>query len=123
VFGSSIHDETLYKVRHPPIFCLTRVSRSLPRSSLFPLNASVLSKYLTTFAQTCSEAKAILFERKTFLVIATSAPPHDGSGQAANDLSSTWYGRMSELIKALKHFCAHVCEQFHALNSRRRRME
>jgi len=29
VFGTNIHDETLYKVRHPPTFCLTRVSRFL----------------------------------------------------------------------------------------------
>jgi Ras-related GTP-binding protein A/B len=78
-------------------------------------NAAVLSKHLTTFAQACSATEAILFERTTFLVIATSAPPDEGSGQAASDLSSTRYERTSELIKALKHSCARMREEFHAL--------
>jgi hypothetical protein len=40
VFGSSIHDEALYKVRHPPTFCLTPVSRRLlPPSPPLPLHA------------------------------------------------------------------------------------
>lgn len=40
-------------------------------------NAAVLSKHLTTFAQACSATEVVLFERTTFLVIATSeiAPP------------------------------------------------
>jgi len=45
--------------------------------------------------QACHATEAILFERTTFLVIATSAPPDDGRGQAANDLSSTRYERTS----------------------------
>jgi Ras-related GTP-binding protein A/B len=77
-------------------------------------NAAVLSKHLTTFAQACSATEAILFERTTFLVIATSAPPSDSS-ENANDLSSTRYERTSELIKALKHSCARMREEFHAL--------
>ena len=56
---------------------------------------------------------AILFERTTFLVIATSSPP-DGPEQA-DDLSSTRYERTSELIKALKHSCSRMREEFHAL--------
>jgi Ras-related GTP-binding protein A/B len=76
-------------------------------------NATVLSKHLTTFAQACSATEAILFERTTFLVIATSAPPD--SPDPANDLSSTRYERTSELIKALKHSCARMREEFHAL--------
>jgi Ras-related GTP-binding protein A/B len=76
-------------------------------------NAAVLSKHLTTFAQACSATEAILFERTTFLVIATSAP-RDGPEQAG-DLSSTRYERTSELIKALKHSCARMREEFHAL--------
>jgi Ras-related GTP-binding protein A/B len=82
-------------------------------------NAAVLSKHLTTFAQACSATEAILFEQttRTFLVIATSAPPDDGSREAANGLSSTRYGRTSKLrlIKALRHSCARMHEKFHAL--------
>jgi Ras-related GTP-binding protein A/B len=77
-------------------------------------NAAVLSKHLTTFAQACSATEAILFERTTFLVIATSAPASDSS-ENVNDLSSTRYERTSELIKALKHSCARMREEFHAL--------
>ena len=44
-------------------------------------NAAVLFKNVTTFAQARSATEAILFERTTFLVIATSAPPDDGPGQ------------------------------------------
>ena len=62
--------------------------------------------------QACSATEAILFERTTFLVIAISSPP-DGPEQA-NDLSSTRYERTSELIKALKHSCARMREEFHA---------
>lgn len=80
--------------------------------SIIP-NAAVLSKHLTTFAQACSATEAILFERTTFLVIATSSPPDEDSPD--NDLSPTRYERTSELIKALKHSCARMREEFHAL--------
>ena len=83
--------------------------------SIIP-NAAVLSRHLTTFAQACSATEAILFERTTFLVIATSCPPDEGSPeQVKSDLSSTRYERTSELIKALKHSCARMREEFHAL--------
>jgi Ras-related GTP-binding protein A/B len=64
VFGTSIYDESLYKA-------WSRVVHTL-----IP-NAAVLSKHLTTFAQSCSATEVVLFERTTFLVIATSeiAPP------------------------------------------------
>ncbi|KAF8489244.1 Gtr1/RagA G protein [Russula emetica] len=103
VFGTSIHDETLYKA-------WSRIVHSI-----IP-NAAVLSRHLTTFAQACSATEAILFERTTFLVIATSSPPDEGSPeQVKNDLSPTRYERTSELIKALKHSCARMREEFHAL--------
>jgi Ras-related GTP-binding protein A/B len=84
--------------------------------SIIP-NAAVLTKHLTTFAQACSATEAILFERTTFLVIATSCPPDkEGSPeQVKSDLSPTRYERTSELIKALKHSCARMREEFHAL--------
>jgi Ras-related GTP-binding protein A/B len=84
--------------------------------SIIP-NAAVLSKHLATFAQACSATEAILFERTTFLVIATSSPPdgEDRPEQVKSDLSPTRYERTSELIKALKHSCARMREEFHAL--------
>jgi Ras-related GTP-binding protein A/B len=83
--------------------------------SIIP-NAAVLSRHLTTFAQACSATEAILFERTTFLVIATSSPPDEGRpDQVKNDLSPTRYERTSELIKALKHSCSRMREEFHAL--------
>jgi len=105
VFGTSIHDETLYKA-------WSRIVHTL-----IP-NAAVLSKHLTTFAQACSATEAILFERTTFLVIATSSPPDAPDAaetEDAGDLSPTRYERTSELIKALKHSCARMREEFHAL--------
>jgi Ras-related GTP-binding protein A/B len=78
--------------------------------SIIP-NAAVLTKHLTTFARACSATEAILFERTTFLVIATSSPPEPVN----DDLSPTRYERTSELIKALKHSCSRMREEFHAL--------
>jgi len=60
VFGTSIFDESLYKAW----------SRIV--NSLIP-NAAIISKHLNTFAEVCSATEVILFERTTFLVIATSA--------------------------------------------------
>ncbi|KAI0782216.1 Gtr1/RagA G protein conserved region-domain-containing protein [Abortiporus biennis] len=62
VFGTSIYDETLYKA-------WSRIVHTL-----IP-NASVLSKHLTTLADACGATEVVLFERTTFLVIATSSPP------------------------------------------------
>ena len=127
-------------------------------------NASVLSKHLTTLAAACGATEVVLFERTTFLVIATSIPPtpstsalsagtitpssshvpatsplqvstpsspaksvgasshgNTDSGVAEssdNDphrMESTRYERTSELIKAFKHTCSRMREEFHAL--------
>lgn len=114
-----------------------------------------MSKHLTTLASACSATEVILFERTTFLVIATSAPPptpptdpaasvspalSSSSSQRTNgvltptasqgslpardtdldnpdphQLSLTRYERTSELIKAFKHACSRVREEFHSL--------
>ncbi|KAI0075265.1 hypothetical protein K474DRAFT_1709159 [Panus rudis PR-1116 ss-1] len=141
VFGTSIYDESLYRA-------WSRIVHTL-----IP-NASVLSKHLTTLASACSATEVVLFERTTFLVIATSiqstqdplAPtsptteqstpstpstssestglsysssadePLDDSTQTdPHRLDPTRYERTSELIKAFKHSCARVREEFHAL--------
>ncbi|KAA1469353.1 hypothetical protein DENSPDRAFT_857834 [Dentipellis sp. KUC8613] len=143
VFGTSIYDESLYKA-------WSRIVHAI-----IP-NAAVLTKHLTTFAETCNATEAILFERTTFLVIATSAttraPPSPSNAYSAlaspnsnatststatspngtnadadanvetadtepdpHELSATRYERTSELIKALKHACSRVREEFHVL--------
>ncbi|KAF8891207.1 Gtr1/RagA G protein conserved region-domain-containing protein [Infundibulicybe gibba] len=115
VFGTSIYDESLYKAWSSIVH------------TLIP-NAAVLSKHLTTFAGACSATEVILFERTTFLVIATSYPsvanPPQSSAasaeqrldeHAAHELDPTRYERTSELIKAFKHSCTRVREEFHSL--------
>ncbi|KAG6844131.1 hypothetical protein H0H87_009518 [Tephrocybe sp. NHM501043] len=110
VFGTSIYDESLYKAWSSIVH------------TLIP-NAAVLSKHLTTFAAACSATEVILFERTTFLVIATSSSvsPSLSSGfTEANDLNRhqlnpTRYERTSELVKAFKHSCSRVREEFHSL--------
>lgn len=128
VFGTTIFDQTLYKVcSRPP---LTLHSSDLDQSyqawssivhTLIP-NAGILSKHLSIFAQACGATEVILFERTTFLVIATSS---SGSGVASSavptyakdgsdhQLESTRYERTSELVKAFKYTCSRVREEFH----------
>ncbi|KAG6916646.1 hypothetical protein DXG01_005932 [Tephrocybe rancida] len=110
VFGTSIYDESLYKAWSSIVH------------TLIP-NATVLSKHLTTFAAACSATEVILFERTTFLVIATSSstpslPPSGSANQSDLDrhqLNPTRYERTSELVKAFKHSCSRVREEFHSL--------
>jgi len=79
----------------------------------------VLSKHLTTFAEACNATEVILFERTTFLVIATSATPSDPNDltpeQDPHELDPSRYERTSELIKEFKHACSRVREEFHSL--------
>lgn len=82
-------------------------------------NAAVLSKHLKTFAEACSATEVILFERTTFLVIATSHVPNTNSISSSDtdehQLDPTRYERTSELIKAFKHSCSRLREEFHSL--------
>jgi Ras-related GTP-binding protein A/B len=76
----------------------------------------VLSKHLATLAEACSATEVILFERTTFLVIATSSTsPSSPEQNAVHQLAPTRYERTSELIKAFKHSCSRVREEFHSL--------
>ncbi|KAJ7940174.1 Gtr1/RagA G protein conserved region-domain-containing protein [Mycena leptocephala] len=104
VFGTSIYDESLYRAWSSIVH------------TLIP-NAAVLSKHLTIFAEACSATEVILFERTTFLVIATSTPPTAPPPERApfQELEATRYERTSELIKAFKHSCSRVREEFHSL--------
>ncbi|KAG6814592.1 hypothetical protein H0H92_000121 [Tricholoma furcatifolium] len=111
VFGTSIYDESLYKAWSSIVH------------TLIP-NAAVLTKHLSTFAAACSATEVILFERTTFLVIATSssAPPTASPTSTAlqknlerHKLNPKRYERTSELIKAFKHSCSRVREEFHSL--------
>lgn len=102
-------------------------------------NAAILSKHLTTFAEACSATEVILFERATFLVIATSqtsqanntatstesslvkSSDNDSDSEDEEDPSNphgmvaTRYERTSELIKAFKRACTQIREDFHSL--------
>jgi len=102
VFGTSIYDESLYRAWSSIVH------------TLIP-NAAVLSKHLTIFAEACGATEVILFERTTFLVIATSTPPNQAADDKGQELEATRYERTSELIKAFKHSCSRVREEFHSL--------
>ncbi|EPQ57949.1 hypothetical protein GLOTRDRAFT_126441 [Gloeophyllum trabeum ATCC 11539] len=75
VFGTSIYDESLYKA-------WSRIVHTL-----IP-NAAVLSRHLTTLAEACSATEVILFERTTFLVIATSTAAAPTEAAASDSISS-----------------------------------
>ncbi|EGN95735.1 hypothetical protein SERLA73DRAFT_186922 [Serpula lacrymans var. lacrymans S7.3] len=107
VFGTSIYDETLYKAWSNIV------------NTLIP-NAQNLSKHLRKFADACSATEVILFERTTFLVIATSSNPDSSDSfppdtVATHALDPKRYERTSELIKAFKQSCSRLREEFHSL--------
>ena len=85
-------------------------------------NAAILTRHLETFAGACNATEVILFERTTFLVIATSSPTTSldtslelGGISGVSQLDSKRYERTSELIKGFKHACSRVREEFRSL--------
>lgn len=96
-------------------------------------NAAVLHRHLSIFAKACNATEVILFERATFLVIATSSSPSphtlgtvppvvdakagglDPDSITSHRLDPTRYERTSELIKAFKYCCSRVRGEFHTL--------
>lgn len=104
VHGTSIYDETLYKAWSSIV------------NTLIP-NVRNLSKHLRIFAEACNATEVILFERTTFLVIATSSDPSDQATDplAPHALDAKRYERTSELIKAFKQSCSRLREEFHSL--------
>lgn len=121
VHGTSIYDETLYKVHLSfPINCSTTDSKPEAWSSIINTlipNARNLSKHLGIFAEACNATEVILFERTTFLVIATSSSDVSESTTAASThaLEGKRFERTSELIKAFKQSCSRLREEFHSL--------
>ncbi|KAG6335034.1 hypothetical protein ID866_4060 [Astraeus odoratus] len=104
VHGTSIYDETLYKA------CLP-CSRYSGRTTNGPAEGLVKHK-------ACNATEVILFERTTFLVIATSssdAPDSVADPIAVHALDPKRYERTSELIKAFKQSCSRLREEFHSL--------
>jgi Ras-related GTP-binding protein A/B len=73
-----------------------------------------LSKHLSTLAQACGATEVVLFERTTFLVVATSTEA-DKDVEDPHKLHGIRYERTSELIKAFKYSCVRVREEFHSL--------
>ncbi|KAJ8700512.1 GTP-binding protein gtr1 [Pleurotus ostreatus] len=102
IFGTSIYDESLYKAWSSIVH------------TLIP-NAALLSKHLNIFSRACGATEVILFERTTFLVIATSTGPSASTDSDPHELNATRYERTSELVKAFKHSCSRVREEFHSL--------
>lgn len=79
-------------------------------------NAAILSKHLNTFANACNATEVILFERTTFLVIATSSQTNSNRHDSDSDaLYTKRYERTSELIKHFKHSCTRAREEFRSL--------
>ncbi|KAK2466728.1 hypothetical protein APHAL10511_000986 [Amanita phalloides] len=114
VFATSIYDESLYKAWSHIVHTLVP-------------NAAVLHRHLSIFAKACNATEVILFERATFLVIATSSSPSphtlgtvppigvDADSIDSHCLDPSRYERTSELIKAFKYCCSRVRGEFHAL--------
>ncbi|KIM48755.1 hypothetical protein M413DRAFT_437934 [Hebeloma cylindrosporum] len=110
VLGTSMYDESLYKAWSNIVH------------TLIP-NAAILTKHLQTFAGACNATEVILFERTTFLVIASSSPTPTSLDTSLElegttgipKLDAKRYERTSELIKAFKHSCSRVREEFRSL--------
>ncbi|KAF8509684.1 rraga protein [Gautieria morchelliformis] len=110
VFGTSIWNESLYKA-------WSRIVHNL-----IP-NAPILAQHLSILGEACGATEVVLFERTTFLVIATSSPAEqtssDLSTESADDgrlaMEPSRYERTSELIKGFRHSCSRLREEFHSL--------
>lgn len=120
------------------LLCPLAAGLSIPKAwshivhTLIP-NAAVLHRHLSIFAKACNATEVILFERATFLVIATSSSPSphtlgtvppvvdakagglDPDSITSHRLDPTRYERTSELIKAFKYCCSRVRGEFHTL--------
>jgi Ras-related GTP-binding protein A/B len=86
-------------------------------------NAPILAQHLAIFSEACGATEVVLFERTTFLVIATSSPAEqtssDLSAEGVDDgqpaMEPTRYERTSELVKGFRHSCSRLREEFHSL--------
>jgi len=111
IFGTSIYDESLYEAWSHVVHVL------IP-------NSVEISHHLSTFAAMCNASEVIMFERTTFLLIASSrhatpaSPPssqHITQLPPGTPMNPKRYERTSEIMKAFKYSCSRLREDFHSM--------
>jgi len=111
IFATSIYDESLYKAWSHVVHVL------IP-------NSVEISQHLSMFASMCNASEVIMFERTTFLVIAssrhatsTSPPTSQRTAQHPSGIpmNPKRYERTSEIMKAFKYSCSRLREDFHSM--------
>lgn len=118
-YGTSIWNETLYKVRSLPFsltpssvrlghkltHCLARAQAwSIVISHLMP-SLSSLRSHLTSFLSLSSASEIVLFERTTFLVISSVTNEDDAKD---TEWDERRFERISTMVKAFKLGCSCV---------------
>ncbi len=125
-YGTSIWNETLYKVRLPALSYSFKPSEarlipafsdaflqawSIVISHLMPSLAS-LRTHLSSFLTLSAASEIVLFERTTFLVISSVTAGVDGQGEEGAVLDAEWderrFERISTMVKAFKLGCSCV---------------
>jgi len=98
VLGTSIWDETLYKVwPSVPLFLIQ--AWSLIVQSLIP-NTDIIEAHLKSFAELIKAEEVVLFERTTFLVVSHVSQPSQGQV-----LDPQRFEKVSSIIKSFKLSC------------------
>lgn len=93
-FATSIWDETLYRAWSSIVY------------SLIP-NVSRLETHLAELANACSADEVVVFEKATFLVIASTSPtPHPDAHR---------FEKISNIVKQFKLTCSKCSAQFQAM--------
>lgn len=76
-------------------------------------NSETLAKHLTIFAEACSATEVVLYEKTTFLVIATSNPATLNSPtQTQMQMHASRHEKTSEIIKEFKHAASRRRDEF-----------
>lgn len=111
IFGTSIYDESLYEAWSQVVHVL------IP-------NSAELSRHLYTFADMCNASEVVMFEKTTFLIIASSRHSNSASsltskrkaqGISLIPLDPKRYERTSEIMKVFKYSCSRLREDFHSM--------
>jgi Ras-related GTP-binding protein A/B len=98
VYPTSIFDESLFK------------AWSDIMHSMVP-NIKKLERHLVHFREVCEADEIVLFERATFLVIATA--------QKKDGRDVTKYEKISTMVKQFKHSCSKMRTEFKSMEIRR----